>query len=101
MIKDYVTETGSVYRIDHDLLSWEKIAKTDDKPSTHGSFSVLMLRQGPYETRETGHGWHDTDYPVVGMPIYIVGKIGYSWISTDIVRINEVRNWDDPVERDS
>jgi len=100
MIRDYETETGSVYRIDHENRVWTKIEKHADEPENDSYVAPLnQLWQGPYENRFSQDGWNEVEFPSVGMSMYIFGKMGYSWCTTDVVNVSDVDSWRDPVER--
>lgn len=93
MIKDYETETGSVYRIDHDTGHWIKLDAGVSKPNSDPYFFVQDLRIGNYDDLIDMKKWYPADAPVIGKSMYIFGKFGYSWISTEVVDIREVDDW--------
>ena len=77
MIRDYETETGSVYRIDHENRVWTKIEKHEAEPESDSYVAPLnQLWQGPYENRFSQDGWNEVEFPSVGMSMYIFGKMG-------------------------
>lgn len=76
MIVDYITKSGSTYRINHSAMNFMQFASGNDIPSASGKFTKIMADD------------EVVDRPIIGKTINLVGVKG-TWTSTPVVAIQE------------